>query len=86
MSLYSPTRSPVVALLALLLGVAVALLLAPSTAPAVAYVAGTLGMLIGADLSTLAVLRGLGGPTASSGGAGTFDGVFFTGILAVLLA
>lgn len=63
-----------------------ALLLAPSNAPAVAYVAGTLGTLIGADLSNLAVLRGLGGPQVSIGGAGTFDGIFVTGILAVLLA
>ena len=32
------------------------------------------------------VLRNLGAPVASIGGAGTFDGVFLTGILAVLLA
>ena len=62
------------------------LLLAPTHAPAVAYVAGTLGTLIGADLTNLDVLRRLGGPRASIGGAGTFDGVFVTGILAVLLA
>ena len=29
---------------------------------------------------------GLGAPIASIGGAGTFDGIFLTGILAVLLA
>jgi hypothetical protein len=29
---------------------------------------------------------GLGAPVASIGGAGTFDGIFLTGILAVLLA
>ncbi len=69
-----------------LLAAGAALLLAPSSAPAVAYVAGTLGTLIGADLSNLAVLRGLGGPQVSIGGAGTFDGIFVTGILAVLLA
>jgi uncharacterized membrane protein len=30
-------------------------------------------------------LQGLGAPIASIGGAGTFDGIFLTGILAVLL-
>src|SRR6516164_9258908 len=30
--------------------------------------------------------HGLGAPVASIGGAGTFDGIFLTGILAVLLA
>lgn len=61
-------------------------LLAPAAAPAVAYVAGTLGTLIGADLTNLGRLRALGGEIASIGGAGTFDGVFLTGVLAVLLA
>ena len=65
---------------------ATALLLTPTNAPAVAYVAGTLGSLIGADLTNLHRLRGLGAPLASIGGAGTFDGIFLTGILAVLLA
>jgi len=51
-----------------------------------AYVAGTLGTLIGADLMNLGALPGLGAPIASIGGAGTFDGVFLTGLLAVLLA
>jgi uncharacterized membrane protein len=31
-------------------------------------------------------VHGLGAPVASIGGAGTFDGIFLTGILAVLLA
>lgn len=51
-----------------------------------AYVAGTLGTLIGADLLHLNKLRHLNAPVASIGGAGTFDGIFLTGILAVLLA
>jgi uncharacterized membrane protein len=42
--------------------------------------------LIGADLTNLDKVRGLGAPVASIGGAGTFDGIFLTGILAVLLA
>jgi uncharacterized membrane protein len=53
---------------------------------AVAYVSGVLGTLIGADLMNLGKLRDLGAPVASIGGAGTFDGVFLTGIVAVLLA
>jgi uncharacterized membrane protein len=52
----------------------------------VAYVAGVLGTLIGADLSNLHVIPKLGAPIASIGGAGTFDGVFLSGIIAVLLA
>ncbi|HEV2971388.1 MAG TPA: DUF1614 domain-containing protein [Pirellulales bacterium] len=57
-----------------------------SVAPALAYVVGSLGTLIGADLLNLDKVHGLGAPIASIGGAGTFDGIFLTGILAVLLA
>lgn len=64
----------------------VALLLVPQQAPLTAYVAGTMGTLIGADLLHLRTIADLGAPVASIGGAGTFDGVFLTGILAVLLA
>ena len=53
---------------------------------AIAYVSGVLGTLIGADIANLGRLRDLGAPVASIGGAGTFDGVFLTGIVAVLLA
>ncbi len=55
------------------------------TAP-LAYVAGSLGTLIGADLLNLGKIRGLGAPVASIGGAGKFDGIFLTGLIAVLLA
>jgi uncharacterized membrane protein len=65
---------------------AVALILSWRDAPALAYVAGSLGTLIGADLLNLDKIPGLGAPVASIGGAGTFDGIFITGILAVLLA
>jgi uncharacterized membrane protein len=51
-----------------------------------AYIAGSLGTLIGADLLNLNKVRGLGAPVASIGGAGTFDGIFLTGIVAVLLS
>jgi uncharacterized membrane protein len=63
-----------------------AILLDPWTAPRTAFIAGTLGTLIGADLLNLGNLQGLGAPVASIGGAGTFDGIFMTGIIAVLLA
>ena len=66
---------------------AVAALLLPSQAPRiVAYVAGVLGTLIGADLTNLHVIPRLGAPVASIGGAGTFDGIFLSGIIAVILA
>jgi len=64
----------------------VALLVARANVAAVAYVSGSLGTLIGADLLNLGKVQGLGAPVVSIGGAGTFDGVFLTGILAVLLA
>jgi uncharacterized membrane protein len=63
-----------------------ALVLARRAGPAVAYIGGSLGTLIGADLMNLGAIQGLGAPVASIGGAGTFDGVFLTGIVAVLLA
>ncbi len=64
----------------------VAVVLARDRAAPLAYIAGGLGTLIGADLTNLDKVRGLGAPVASIGGAGTFDGIFLTGILAVLLA
>lgn len=63
----------------------VGLLLAPEHAPALAYMSGTLGCLIGADLLNLHRIGAMGAPIASIGGAGTFDGIFLTGIIAVLL-
>jgi uncharacterized membrane protein len=64
----------------------VALLLSRRQTAPLAYVAGSLGTLIGADLLNLDKLRGLGAPVASIGGAGTFDGIFLIGVLSVLLA
>lgn len=63
-----------------------ALLLERGTAPRTAFVAGTLGTLIGADLLNLSKLGLMNAPVVSIGGAGTFDGIFVTGIVAVLLA
>lgn len=51
-----------------------------------AYIASTLGILVGADLLHLQVIPRLGAPVASIGGAGTFDAVFLGGIIAVLLS
>ena len=63
-----------------------AFLLSREYAAPLAYIGGSMGTLIGADLSNLDKIGSLGAPVASIGGAGTFDGIFLTGILAVLLA
>ena len=63
-----------------------AFLLSREYASPLAYIGGSMGTLIGADLMNLGKIGGLGAPVASIGGAGTFDGIFLTGILAVLLA
>jgi len=63
-----------------------ALVLSPKHAAPVAYIAGSLGALIGADLMNFNKLSELNAPVASIGGAGTFDGIFVTGIVAVLIA
>jgi len=73
-------------LLPALIAAASALLLVPSAAPPAAYVAGSMGALIGADILHLGRIPELGARVASIGGAGTFDGIFFTGVFAVLLA
>lgn len=64
----------------------IAVTMNPAQSAPLAYVCGTLGVLVGADLMRLKDIRRLGTPLASIGGAGTFDGVFITGIVAVLLA
>jgi len=51
-----------------------------------AYIASTMGILIGADLLNLGKIPQLGAPVASIGGAGTFDAIFLSGIIAVLLS
>ncbi len=73
-----------------LVAAAVALLLSRDHAAPLAYISGTVGMLIGADVLTLGKLAILGQlallKSPSIGGAGSFDGVFLSGIIAVLLA
>ncbi|MGA2054599.1 MAG: DUF1614 domain-containing protein [Bradyrhizobium sp.] len=75
-----PVFAPVIATAIL------AFILSREYAAPLAYIGGSMGTLIGADLSNLDKINGLGAPVASIGGAGTFDGIFLTGILAVLLA
>lgn len=64
----------------------IAFILSREYAAPLAYIGGSMGTLVGADLLNLDKINGLGAPVASIGGAGTFDGIFLTGILAVLLA
>jgi uncharacterized membrane protein len=62
------------------------LLLAPDWAPPVAFMAGVLGPVVGADLFHLDDIAELGTGLASIGGAGTFDGIVLSGLVATLLA
>lgn len=63
-----------------------AILISPDNSAPLAYICGTMGVLLGADLLRLNDIRKIGTAVASIGGAGTFDGIFLTGIVAVLLA
>ncbi|MDR4462388.1 MAG: DUF1614 domain-containing protein [Nitrospirales bacterium] len=63
-----------------------ALLLAPDEAPSVAFVAGVFGPLLGADILHIREIPRIATGMASIGGAGTFDGIVFSGILAAYLA
>jgi uncharacterized membrane protein len=74
------------ALLPGLVAAACALLLLPGMAPPTAFVAGVLGPLIGADLLHMNELEKLSAGVASIGGAGTFDGIVLSGLVATLLA
>lgn len=55
-------------------------------APAVAFAAGVLGPLIGADILNLRRIEHMMTGVASIGGAGTFDGIVLSGLVATLLA
>jgi len=72
-------------LLAPIAAAVVALLINPVHAAPLAYISGTLGVLTGADLLRLRDIQKMNIPAASIGGAGTFDGIFLTGMIAVLL-
>lgn len=54
-------------------------------AATIAYVSGCMGTLAGADLLRLNEVKRLCAPMASIGGAGTFDGVFLSGLIAAFL-
>lgn len=69
-----------------LLSAIVGLILSREHAPQIAFVSGTLGTLIGADLLRLRQFRDLGAPFLSIGGAGVFDGIYLVGLVSVLLA
>ncbi len=73
-------------LIAPLFSAMLALILDPEHPAQLAYVSGVLGVLIGADVLRINDIGGLNAPIASIGGAGTFDGIFLTGIIAALLA
>lgn len=65
----------------------IAVFMGPSVhAPSVAYISATMGTLLGADILHLKDLKKIQAPVLSIGGAGTFDGIFLAGIIAVLLA
>jgi uncharacterized membrane protein len=55
-------------------------------APPVAFTAGVLGPLLGADLLNLPRIGRTSAGMASIGGAGTFDGIVLSGLVATLLA
>lgn len=63
----------------------VALLISPENAPLIAYISGTIGCLIGVDLVNLRKINEMGVKVISIGGAGTFDAIYLTGIISVLL-
>jgi len=62
-----------------------ALILAPDAAAPVAFIAGVAGPLVGADLLHLKDVEKIAVGIASIGGAGTFDGIVLSGIVAAYL-
>ena len=62
-----------------------AMILSPEFSAPCAFVSGTLGTLLGADVLNLRKIRKYGG-FLSIGGAGVFDGIFLVGIVSALLA
>lgn len=51
----------------------------------IAYVSGTLGTLIGADLLNFPKISRIGSAFVSIGGAGTFDGIYMTGLVSMFM-
>ena len=73
------------ALVPALTAAASGLFFAPAWAPPVAFAAGVLGPVIGADFLHLDDIAEIGTGMASIGGAGTFDGIVLSGLIATLL-
>lgn len=73
---------PVSALIAVL----AALVFAPQQATPVAFIAGVIGPVVGGDLLHLRHVTRIPSATVSIGGAGTFDSILLSGILAAYLA
>ena len=69
-----------------LVAASLALLFAPDQAPPTAFIAGIAGPLVGADLLHLGDVEKIGSGVVSIGGAGTFDGIVLSGIVAAYLA
>lgn len=69
-----------------LVAVGLALLVAPDHAPPVAFVAGVIGPLVGADLLRLREVEDIEVGVVSIGGAGTFDGIVLSGVVAAYLS
>jgi uncharacterized membrane protein len=69
-----------------LVAAGLAMIFAPGQAPPVAFIAGVIGPLIGADLLHLRDIRKSAAGIASIGGAGTFDGIVLSGVVAAYLA
>jgi uncharacterized membrane protein len=63
-----------------------ALLLAGEQTAPVAFIAGVVGPLVGADLLHLRDVERMATGVLSIGGAGTFDGIVLSGIVAAYLA
>jgi len=62
-----------------------AYIFSPHNPAPVAYISGTMGTLIGADLLNLHKAKYLKSSVVSIGGAGIFDGIFLAGVISVLL-
>ncbi len=69
-----------------LVAAVLALLLVPDIAPPVAFIIGVIGPLVGADLLHLRDIEVSEIGVVSIGGAGTFDGIVLSGIVAAYLA
>jgi len=74
------------ALMPALAAAACGLVLVPDMAPSIAFTAGVFGPLVGADLLHLRDIENISAGVASIGGAGTFDGIVLSALVATLIA